>query len=196
VWLRLQDACVLGWLGLVCLAPGGWMVRALGGVAALGLAIGVVPWASRELGRRWPRWQGVQSALVAHRGDRLGWLLCASNWLLKLGVLGLALTLLSAAGDPAGGSLTPFQGFAAAVAGDLAVALPLQAPAGLGSYEAAIWAAGQWVNAHVPLAQLTGAALAVHLLSLACALFSFALYRVLTGVRQWLLPRASAQPLV
>lgn len=195
VWLRLQDASVLGGLGLISLAPGGWTSRLALGAAALLVLWGVVPWLSRQIGQRWPRWQGIQAALLAHRGDRLGWGLCLANWCLKLGVLGLALSQLTGASSSAE-ALTLWQGWSAAVAGDLAVALPLQAPAGLGSYEAAIWAAGQWQGSHVPLAQLTGAALAVHLLSLASALFSFALYRALCGVRQWLLPRAPAQPLV
>jgi hypothetical protein len=69
------------------------------------------------------------------------------------------------------------------VAGELAAALPIQAPAGLGSYEAAIWAAGQWVGATVPPAVLAGAALAVHTLSLVTALLTPLIYRALLWVQ-------------
>ncbi|MFZ2987991.1 lysylphosphatidylglycerol synthase domain-containing protein, partial [Ideonella sp.] len=171
VWLRLQDAAVLGLLGLLLLLPGpGWW-RALAFAAGLLLMMLGLPWLSAQAGARWPRWQSLASTLTAHRADRLGWMLCVANWCLKLLVLGGLLMMLA--------PLTLQQGWGAAVAGELAAALPLQAPAGLGSYEAAIWAAGQWLGASAAPAELTAAALAVHGLSLASALLTFALFRAL-----------------
>lgn len=175
VWLRLQDALVLALLGLLGLAPGPVWLR-LAGVAALVLLLwGLLPRLSRQLGQWWPRWQALQGTLVAHRGDLTGWGLCVGNWLLKLAVLGGVLALLA--------GLPVWQGWSGAVAGELAAALPIQAPAGLGSYEAAIWAAGQWVGAAVPPAALAGAALAVHTLSLVTALLTPLIYRALLWVQ-------------
>jgi len=175
VWLRLQDALVLALLGLLGLAPGPAWLR-LAGVAALVLLLwGLLPRLSRQLGQWWPRWQALQGTLVAHRGDLTGWGLCVGNWLLKLAVLGGVLALLA--------GLPVWQGWSGAVAGELAAALPIQAPAGLGSYEAAIWAAGQWVGAAVPPAVLAGAALAVHTLSLVTALLTPLIYRALLWVQ-------------
>ncbi|GAA0761908.1 phosphatase PAP2 family protein [Ideonella azotifigens] len=180
VWLRLQDACVLGLLGLACLLPGSPWLR-LGAVAgALLVLLVLLPRLSNWLGAKLPRWRALQAGLLAHRDDRLGWLLCLANWCLKLLVLGGGLALLA--------PLPWLAGVSAAVAGELAVALPIQAPAGVGSYEAAIWAAGQWLQVAAEPARLTSAALAVHALSLAVALLSFALYR---GVAM-LLPRRTS----
>lgn len=177
VWLRLQDALVLGLLGLLGLAPGPFALR-LAAVAGIVFALwAVLPRLSRQLGQWWPRWQALQGTLVAHRGDLSGWLLCVGNWLLKLAVLGGVLALL--AGLPA------WQGWSAAVAGELAAALPIQAPAGLGSYEAAIWAAGQWVGAAVSPTLLASSALAVHALGFVTALLTPLLYRALS----WALAR-------
>jgi hypothetical protein len=132
----------------------------------------------------------VQDKLLAHRSDAAGWVFCVGNWCLKLLVLG---GLLGALGGS--GGLSVFQGWAAAVAGELAMALPVQAPAGLGSYEAAIWAAGQWLGAGAPPAQLASAALAVHAFSLMAALSSFALFQVFELLRQRLRPPQPTLPM-
>jgi membrane-associated phospholipid phosphatase len=190
VWLRLQDATVLALLGLLLLMPGGPRMRFAAAAAAVALLVGVVPIVARQLAGRSARWQAIQENLLAHRGDAAGWLFCAANWCLKLIVLG---GLLMALSGTAG--LSVLEGWAAAVAGELAMALPVQAPAGLGSYEAAVWAAGQWLRTGVEPAQLASAALAVHAFSLGAALAGFALFRAVDLLRCRLWPPKPPLPI-
>lgn len=175
IWLRLQDASVLGLLGVFWLAPGPWWLRTVAVALAIAVGVWLVPKLSHGLANRSAKWSQWQSTLVAHRGDALGWGFCVANWLLKLGVLGAVLAMLS--------GVAVWQGWAGAVAGDVAVALPVQAPAGLGSYEAAIWAAGQWLHMPVSSAHMAGAALAVHALSLVTAVITPVVFRVYTWLR-------------
>lgn len=167
LWLRLQDALVLALLGLALLLPLPWTARLgltlLAGIAALwGL-----PWLLRQL--RFPqsdRLRTVIEVLHEHASDRAGWWLCIGNWLLKLAVLGGLLAVLA--------GLPWWTGWQGALGGELAAAQPVQAPAGLGTYEAGIWAA---VQLDGPAgAGLISAALVVHAVSLLTALLSWALY--------------------
>ncbi len=176
LWLRLQDAVVLAWLALAGLSPlpGVWgPVLAL--VLAVAAAWGVPPW--------WKRWQArwpVESsdagsgrvaratrklinAWRASRGGGRAWAYCVANWVLKLAIAAL---LLQAVGGLE--TLTAWRG---ALGGEWAAVLPVQGPAGLGTYEAGVWVgalAGRSESA-VPMtsAQVVGTALVVHVLWLA-----------------------------
>ncbi|WP_374676051.1 lysylphosphatidylglycerol synthase domain-containing protein [Ideonella sp.] len=167
LWLRLQDAAVLATLAAAWLPPlpagsrAGWLLL-LAGAWALALTAG--PRALAGLARRAPAVARFEAAWLTHRNDRAGWALCASNWVVKLAVLALLLAAFAPVG--AGGGLR------GALGGELASVLPLQGPAGLGTYEAGVWAA---VLAAEPAlrpagAQIAAGALALHAVSLLCAL--------------------------
>lgn len=157
VWLRLQDALMLGVAALLLLAPGPWTLR----LAAAALGLSLVAWALHRLPRRtvaaaatadptaaavaaalpatalavgggsgWPRFVTALRAGPAH--GALGWVCTVGHWSAKLVGLGIALALLAPA-DP----LAAARGV---VGGEVAALWPLQAPAGLGTYEAGVWA--------------------------------------------------------
>jgi hypothetical protein len=190
VWLRLQDVAVLALLAVLLLLPGGpWLRAGAGAAAVVGLLV-LLPFVARQLAQRSPKWKHLQTSLLAHRSDRAGWLFCAGNWCLKLAVLGGLLAALVAAPG-----LSVVQAWGVAVAGEWAMALPVQAPAGLGSYEAALWAAGQWLAPGVPPELWASAALAVHAFSLASALSAFLLFRAADGLLRRFRPSAPNLPI-
>lgn len=185
LWLRLQDALVLALLGALALAlttlaalPA---LAALGAGAALMLALaGPVEQALERQLRRRPqpaaetRWSRWHAALRARRGGRQAWRLCIGNWAIKLATLALLLEALGGAGT--GGSAAALRGV---LAGEWAGVLPLQAPGGLGSYEAAVWAGA---GAPQPAALALGAVLQLHALSLALATLGGAIAAIDTGM--------------
>lgn len=185
LWLRLQDALVLALLGALALAlttlaalPA---LAALGAGAALMLALaGPVEQALERQLRHRPqpaaetRWSRWHAALRARRGGRRAWRLCIGNWAIKLATLALLLEALGGAGP--GGSAAALRGV---LAGEWAGVLPLQAPGGLGSYEAAVWAGA---GAPQPAALALGAVLQLHALSLALATLGGALAAIDTGM--------------
>jgi hypothetical protein len=129
---------------------------------------------------RLPRLAALRPAYAGAQlgADVLSWTLTLLNWLLRLAVIGALLATWL--------GLTPLDGWRAALGGEWAAALPLQAPAGLGSYEAGVWAALAWRGAALPetvLATLVPAALALHLATLLLALLSWALWQSVCGVR-------------
>jgi hypothetical protein len=172
LWLRLQDAAVLGtlaawWLPMVGpRARAGWAV-----LIGLGWLVVVLlgPRLLAAVQARVPAVQRFSAAWLAHRNDRMGWALCAANWLVKLAVFALLLQ-----------ALAPLDFSAAlrgALGGEVASVLPLQGPAGLGTYEAGVWAAALMGDAsiHGPGAQVAAGALALHAFSLAVALAAAAI---------------------
>jgi hypothetical protein len=172
LWLRLQDAAVLATLAALWLPPVAPAVRA-GWAALLALAWGLVllfgARALAALASRMPAVQRFQAAWLTHRNDRAGWALCAANWLVKLAVLALLLQALA--------PLDVLAALRGALGGELASVLPLQGPAGLGTYEAGVWAAALMGEASVTGAgaQVAAGALALHAFSLAVALAAAAM---------------------
>ena len=173
LWLRLQDAAVLATLAALWLPPFTHEVR-LGWAAllALGWAL-VLLFGARALAAisaRVPVVQRFESAWLTHRNDRLGWALCAANWVVKLAVFALVLQ-----------ALAPLDFAAAlrgALGGEVASVLPLQGPAGLGTYEAGVWAATRMDGGAAGAAsgaQVAAGALALHAFSLAVALAAAAM---------------------
>ncbi len=162
LWLRLQDVAVLATLaggvwGLPLLLAHAWGAPLLV-VAALAAAL---TWRWRE---RLPARLGaaLREAWRAgsHRdGAAASWACCVGNWLAKLCATGLLLGTLAQGSD---GIYAAAAWFAGALAGEWAGALPLQAPAGVGTYEAALlWGArpsGAGDAALVAAALLTHAA--------------------------------------
>jgi Lysylphosphatidylglycerol synthase TM region len=172
LWLRLQDAAVLATLAALWLPPVAPAVRA-GWAALIGLGwVLVLAFGARALSAlaaRAPAVQRFQAAWLAHRNDRLGWALCAANWLVKLAVFALLLRALAPLDFPAA--------LRGALGGELASVLPLQGPAGLGTYEAGVWAAALMGQASVQGtgSQVAAGALALHAFSLSVALASAAM---------------------
>jgi hypothetical protein len=170
--LRLQDAAVLATLAALWLPPLARSERA--GWAALLLAAWVLVLlfgarALAALAARVPAVGRFQQSWLAHRNDRVGWVLCAANWVVKLGVFALLLQ-----------ALAPLDFAAAlrgALGGELASVLPLQGPAGLGTYEAGVWAAAL-LDHGVTLAHtaaVAAGALALHAFALGVALAAAAM---------------------
>lgn len=177
LWLRVQDAVVLAWL-LALTVCAGLADRPEPGFAGLGM-LGVVvataaflslmrlgpvaadPGVPSAVGPfTWRRvWQVPLRAL--RQASPASWMCSALNWILKLGALGLLFSVWSACG--------PQASWRAALAGELAMALPVQAPAGFGSLEAAM-ALGARTAAEHDLGSLLAAALGVHLFALAVSL--------------------------
>lgn len=173
LWLRLQDAAVLATLAGLWLPPmtpqarAGWAaLLAVGWVLALLFGARLVSAASARV----PAVQRFEAAWLTHRNDRLGWVLCAANWLVKLAVFALVLQ-----------SLAPLDLGAAlrgALGGEVASVLPLQGPAGLGTYEAGVWAAARMGGAALgdsASAQVAAGALALHAFALGVALAAAAM---------------------
>jgi hypothetical protein len=162
--LRLQDAAVLCLLALLVVPAWDWPWRLAALSAAVGLLIALRQ-PLRHVLRRWP----VLAGALLRPGCARSWILSATNWTLKLLALGGLLALLL--------PLPWADALRAALAGEVAGALPLQGPAGLGTYEAAVWAgaslalrASEAPAGAVTPGQVALAALLVHGFALACAL--------------------------
>jgi uncharacterized membrane protein YbhN (UPF0104 family) len=200
LWLRLQDMMVLGVLGIAILVPAPLPWRIGFAAAAIVAAATLLPALVRRahVRARWARAQAhgaasprranawslvakVAAAFRAARGGLPAWGFAIANWVLKLSIVGMLLTSL--ANIPAGA------GFCGALGGELAGVLPLQAPAGVGTYEAGVALGTQARHAKIAAAAASataadqvraantdngrlifGAALAVHALMLVVAL--------------------------
>ncbi len=156
LWLRLQDAAALMLLSLW------WLLPAAAALLASVCGVVLLLWLTRSN-------RPGQAPRIASPGlDVWGWALTLANWALRLAVIGALLAALT--------GLNLDVGVLAALGGEWAAALPVQAPAGLGSYEAGMWAAVA-THIHPPPASLVPAALAVHLATLLLALASWLIWR-------------------
>lgn len=159
VWLRVQDACILGVLG-VLLWPGTplWLIWACP-MSLLALVCLPATWWLTLLKRRQWWAQGLRHVLH-RRAPRAAWLLSLGNWLCKLVVVALLL-----------GQLLPLatgSALQAAIGGELASLLPLQGPAGLGTYEAGVWLGAGLTSDNTQA--VAAAALLVHVFCLTVSL--------------------------
>ena len=196
LWLRLQDMMVLGVLGIAILVPAPLAWRLGFAVAAIAAAATLLPalvrrvhvharWArarahasARRTRKAWHLVAKVAGAFRAARGGAAAWGFAIANWVLKLGIVGVLLASLA--------NLPLGAGFCGALGGELAGVIPLQAPAGVGTYEAGVALGTQAHRAAPPTANaaaapaaasntdnhrlIFGAALAVHALMLVVAL--------------------------
>lgn len=169
VWLRVQDALMLlAWTWLM-LAPLPLWVRV--GLLLLTVLVAArwAPVVLQRVARRLPR--KLSEALASRRGGSRSWLCSAGNWSLKL--MAVAALLL-----PLGG-LSISAALHGALAGELAALLPLQGPAGLGTYEAGVLGGSLWgsqVTATPAFtSSLVAAALLVHALWFLTGLLAAAL---------------------
>jgi hypothetical protein len=158
LWLRVQDAVVLGAASLILLAGEPWWVRVTLALALVAMAVLLLPLIARWIAQHRTGTVASRVAMAVLRGGRIGWLYGAANWALKLGVLGGLLVAL--------GGLECHVGIAGALGGEVAAVLPVQPPGGLGTYEAGVWlgASGVARLSGLPVDDrlLVGAALLVH----------------------------------
>ncbi|MBP7132179.1 MAG: flippase-like domain-containing protein [Aquabacterium sp.] len=199
LWMRVQDLIVLITLG-VLLWPGVALLWRGTALTAMVLGWWIVSWGLR-------RWYGQhpeahtpkpaastnQSNKMSHVLQRLrhallepahhrpmAWLLTLANWSVKLAA---GACLLSAISGSNWGTA-----WSGALGGELAAVVPLQGPAGFGTYEAGVWAgmAAHLSTQSPALALAVSAALALHVCFLLCA--------VLAGAVAWLLGHLSSDP--
>lgn len=190
LWLRLQDAMVLGVLALALLVPAPPAWRGAFAASAIVVAATLVPllvrrvhvqarWrrarahaaARGRLRRAWHVVAKIAGAFRASRGGREAWLFAVANWVLKLGVVGALVAPLAGLGL--------LEGITGALGGELAAVLPVQAPAGVGTYEAGVvlGAAARTDNRTLVI----GAALAVHALMIVVALGTALVFSLLVA---------------
>jgi hypothetical protein len=164
VWWRLQDAFVLVLLAVALLPPWPAPARIALALALLLASVTALP-ALLRAGRRRAGWiDRVAATVVAHRGDLTGWVCCCSSWALKITVIGGLFAALTVADADAA--------LRAALGGELAGALPVQGPAGLGTYEVAAWAAARLPD---PAGQhLAASALLIHVFCIVVAVLAAA----------------------
>jgi hypothetical protein len=214
LWLRLQDAMVLGVLGLAILVPAplAWRLgfAALAIVAAATLVPALVrrvhvrargararTRSSAGARRAWHLVARIAGAFRASRGGRAAWGFAVANWVLKLAVVGALVA-------PLGGLRLP-AGIAGALGGELAAVLPVQAPAGVGTYEAGVVlgaSAGRNDNhaddgpsSRRPDRTLViGAALAVHALMIVVALATALVFSLLVRADEARAPEGRPTP--
>jgi hypothetical protein len=103
-------------------------------------------------------------SLMHRRSGLAGWCLSWGNWVLKITAVAGLLHGLA----PEAASLDFAQALAGALGGELAALLPVQGPAGLGTYEAGVWLFSGLPVAAAPLLGLV--ALGVHAFCLAVSL--------------------------
>lgn len=188
VWLRVQDALMLlAWTWLL-LAPLPLGLRAVLLALAIAAAARWAPAVLRAMARRLPR--KLAEALAARRGGIRSWLCSAGNWSLKL--VAVAALLL-----PLGG-LSVSAAMHGALAGELAALLPIQGPAGLGTYEAGVLGGSLWGSreAATPAftSALVAAALLVHALWFLTGLLAAALTLLLQPAAAPASPAAERAP--
>jgi hypothetical protein len=192
VWMRVQDMIVLGWLAVLSLAGVLWVrggasqwlalpIAALTTVAFGAVALQGARW-SEALHRHWlaqgaaehAGWRGLVTTFLAAlaRVRPSTWWWCIANWVAKLATLGALIAMLA--------GLPWLGGVCGAIAGEVAAALPVQAPAGFGTYEAAV-ALGAAAVAATALPQVLPAALVSHLFVLAVSVLAAALAWGLRG---------------
>lgn len=154
MWLRLQDVVVLGGLALL-LWPGLPVFCRLLLIPALVLLfLPARTWRGMLTSRS--RWVSALRPWLHRRGNAAGWLLSLANWVIKISVVaGILLAMTSSVL-----ALKQQQALAAALGGELAALIPVQGPAGLGTYEVGVWFASGLPAGAAPLIGL--AALQVH----------------------------------
>lgn len=176
LWMRLQDAVVVAWLGALTaaavLSGHGSSMRVGAGLLAVG-ATGLLLWllqvarasarsplALPRPGSRLAVWLTLARGALA-RATPATWAWCVANWLLKVGTLGALLAALLQA--------PLLSGWCAALAGEGAASLPIQAPAGFGTYEAAA-AMGARAAGSTDFEAALAAALLVHVFTITISL--------------------------
>ena len=190
LWMRLQDLAVLLSLGLL-LWPGlpvAW--RAAGLVLlVLGWMLGIkllnalhASTGSQPANAKWKALlQRLHAALLdPHHHRPAAWLFTWANWTIKLTAGALLLSAIT--------QTSLAIGWAGALGGELAAVIPIQGPAGFGTYEAGVWGgfALSLPGDSAGLGHAVAAALALHLCFLLCAVAAGA---IAWATPSWTSPR-------
>ncbi|RRS04020.1 UPF0104 family protein [Aquabacterium soli] len=192
LWMRLQDLAVLLALGLMlwpglplAWRAGGLTLLVLGWQAGIKTLNALHASAHKQDGASGAKWkallQRLHTALLdPHHHQPTAWLFTWANWAIKLTAGALLLSAITRAGMGAG--------WAGALGGELAAVVPIQGPAGFGTYEAGVWAgfALSMPAGSVGLSQAVPAALALHLCFLLCAVAAGA---IAWATPSWTSPR-------
>ena len=179
--LRLQDMAVLGVMAVLALTPASWPVRVLAALVALSAAMWVLPMAWRAIVARARASIPTQNMVPSKPMPAAtweSWFYALSNWVVKLAAIALPLWALAGSRVADGAVAGLDAAWRGALGGELAAAMPFQPPAGLGPYEAGVWA-GVRSAADLPLAEVAAAALTVHLLMLLVTVASATLARLM-----------------
>lgn len=167
--LRVQDMGILACLAVTVWMPVSQTLRAVLGLLLLALMMWWFPWAWRLVRERFRLQTTPSMPAPSARLAWRSWGYAVSNWLVKLVAIGWPLAELS--------GLDGLTAIPAALGGEWGAAMPFQPPAGLGPYEAGVWAGAHlahlasstWTHAATvapPSINLPAAALAVHLMAL------------------------------
>jgi len=177
LWLRFQDGVVLlcfAWL----LLPKFQIELRIVGLMALFFLL----WLFRK---QWIRVLRSRNFFVSQlrtflhqRSDGWGWFWSAANWAVKITVVSIMLTTLTGIS-----SLTSIKG---ALAGELSALLPITGPAGMGTYEAGVWAgtALPWTE----MKALMSGVLITHLFFLLISLAASIIALLAGGMNRHVLP--------
>lgn len=189
--LRLQDASVLLSLGCLLLLPLPWSLRVPLALAVLAMAAWATPWLwQRAMLRK--KQLASPHARPPQQGQKwVSWMYAIANWPVKLAALALPLAHVAPLG--------PSFAMCGVLGGEFGAALPLQPPAGLGPYEAAVWAGVQLCTAGADvstqsLSNLPAAALVVHLLAILVTVASATVAWALGWSSQRFPPLGTEQP--
>jgi hypothetical protein len=187
--MRLQDLTVLIVLGILLWPslPLSWRLAGLVTIVAGWLTLLAI---LRAWDRRHPNDASVPSGLVGRWLDKLrhallesahhrltAWVLTFSNWLVKLAAGAMLLTSIA--------DTRWLVALGGALGGELAAIVPLQGPAGFGTYEAGVWAgmATHVGSSATLLSQAIPAAIALHLCFLVCAVIAGLVALMLTRLK-------------
>jgi len=200
LWMRIQDVAVLAllavlaWPGLSLTQRAAWAALWLLGVVAMRplarrVFAAVLPAHTEADSRRWVQFAArLRLALEddAHHHP-LSWVYTLGNWLIKLAAG--AWLMAAACGSTLGAA------WAGALGGELVVILPVQGPAGFGTYEAGVAAGMAWLGgaSSVPAHDAALAALCWHITMLTVATLGGLLAGLRPGSLSGLRPPASAE---
>lgn len=169
LWMRMQDLLVLLLLGLMVWPglPLTWrlagLLSAVGGWFAVQFLVQRVSPQQTNSGIV----SKVRAALTESAHHRpAAWALTTANWCLKLSAGACMLDAIAGSGW--------LQAWSGALGGELAAVVPLQGPAGFGTYEAGVWAglATQLPANSSALGLAVSAALALHICFIVCAVLA------------------------
>ena len=131
LWLRFQDAIVLICLAVLLLLPANTGVRLFSLLFLFSVFLLFKKWMVKSLKSR----NFIFSQLrifLHHRPNAPAWFWSLANWVTKILAVALLLSTLT--------GLNPEIALRGALAGELSALLPITGPAGLGTYEAGVWA--------------------------------------------------------
>lgn len=131
LWLRLQDAVVLLAIAFLMWPSFSPEIRALALVLCAGLVFLTQRYLLRLLRSRLFLVRQLR-AFLHQRSGVLSWVCSVANWICKIAVVAIMLQSLT--------GLPILQSLDGALTGELSAMLPITGPAGLGTYEAAVWA--------------------------------------------------------